>query len=67
MGILCLVKRYIGRLHRDEKGASAMEYAIIAGLIAVAIIFTVSTLGTDMDTIFSTISTELEKVDTTGS
>jgi len=67
MGILYVLKHYLPQLHGDEKAASAIEYAIIAGLIAVAIIVTVSTLGGDMDDIFSFISDELEKVDTTGS
>lgn len=46
---------------REEKGASAVEYALIAGLIAVAIIAAVQTLGTDISGVFTDISTQLTK------
>jgi pilus assembly protein Flp/PilA len=44
---------------REEKGASAVEYALIAGLIAVVIIGAVQTLGTDISGVFTDISTKL--------
>lgn len=47
---------------KREDGASAIEYALIAGLIAVAIIGTVGLLGTEMNTIFETIKDKLEEV-----
>jgi len=37
---------FVRRFGADEDGATAIEYALIAGLIAVAIISTISTLGT---------------------
>ena len=40
---------------RDKRGVSAVEYALIAALIAVVIIGTVSTLGTNIKSVFSTI------------
>lgn len=46
----------------DEEGATAIEYGLIAGLIAVAIIATITTLGTDLGLLFTKISTELGKV-----
>lgn len=46
---------------RDEEGASAIEYALIAGLIAVAIVATLTTLGTDISTLFGTISSKIPK------
>lgn len=42
-----------------EKGASAVEYALIAGLIAVVIIVTVQTLGTRITATFQSIVTAL--------
>lgn len=47
---------------KREDGASAIEYALIAGLIAVAIITAVSLLGGDLTSIFETISGELKDV-----
>lgn len=46
---------------KDEEGATAIEYALIAGLIAVAIIGALSALGTDIKDLFGKISSELEK------
>lgn len=37
---------------RDEKGATAIEYGLIAGLVAVVIIAAVTLLGTDLQGIF---------------
>jgi pilus assembly protein Flp/PilA len=44
------------RFARDEDGISAIEYALLASLIALAIVSTVSTLGTNMKTIFTNIA-----------
>nr|WP_204799434.1 Flp family type IVb pilin [Nitrosomonas nitrosa] len=44
---------------REEEGVTAIEYALIAALIAVAIIATVRTVGTDLNTVFTAISTAL--------
>ena len=49
---------------KREDGASAIEYAMIAGLIAVAIITVVSLLGGDIKTIFENIRTGLEPAKT---
>ncbi|WP_104172062.1 Flp family type IVb pilin [Arthrobacter sp. Y81] len=40
------------RLHRDEKGATAVEYGIMVGLIAVVIIVAVTLLGTTLQDMF---------------
>jgi pilus assembly protein Flp/PilA len=47
---------------KREDGASAIEYALIAGLIAVAIITAVAAVGTDITAVFNNIATELKKV-----
>ncbi len=47
------------RLKRDEKGATAVEYGLLVGLIAVAIIFTVSMLGGQLEALFGEVSDEL--------
>ena len=44
----------------DESGVTAIEYALIAALIAVAIIGTVTTVGTNMTTVFGEIGAQLK-------
>ncbi len=43
----------------DESGATAIEYGLIAALIAVAMIGAVTTLGNNLQTIFGTVSNSL--------
>lgn len=43
----------------DESGATAIEYGLIAGLISVVIAASVTTIGTDLKTIFASIATKL--------
>ena len=43
------------RLERDEKGATAVEYGLLVGLIAVAIIATLVLLGPRLDTLFRNV------------
>lgn len=44
---------------KDESGATAIEYALIAAGIAVAIITGVNAIGTQLNTSFTSISTKL--------
>ena len=44
------------RFMRDERGATAIEYAMIASGVAVAIAATVMSLGSKVKTIFTTTS-----------
>ncbi len=46
-------------LSRDESGAAAVEYGLLAGLIAVVIVGSVTTLGTTLKGIFDTIATKI--------
>jgi pilus assembly protein Flp/PilA len=45
---------------RDESGATAIEYGLIAALIAVVIIGAVTVVGTSLSTTFSTVSTSIK-------
>ena len=45
---------------RNESGVTAIEYGIIASLIAVVIIAAVTTLGTDLSNIFNTVAENLQ-------
>jgi pilus assembly protein Flp/PilA len=42
---------------QDEEGATAVEYGMMIGLIAVAIIVTVAAIGTQLNTLFGKIKT----------
>jgi pilus assembly protein Flp/PilA len=46
-------------LWKDESGATAIEYGLLAALISVAIILTVSSLGETLDGVFNKVDTEL--------
>ena len=52
------------RLRRDEKGATAVEYGLMVGLIAVVIIFAVTTLGGQLEDLFTDVSTGLTEAGT---
>ncbi|ADZ72087.1 Flp family type IVb pilin [Polymorphum gilvum] len=55
------MKNLFARFAKDESGATAIEYGLIAGLISVVIVGTVVTIGTDLSSVFTKISTELAK------
>ena len=48
------------RFLRDEEGVSAIEYGLIAALVAVAIITFLKTAGTSLQQIFQKVATELQ-------
>lgn len=50
----------IKQLIRDESGATAIEYGLIAGLVAVAIIAALSLLGDSLDNLFTDVSTQVD-------
>ena len=47
------------RLKKDEKGATAVEYGLMVGLIAVAIIVTVTALGGKLNGLFTSVKDAL--------
>ena len=47
------------RFMKNESGATAIEYGLIAALIAVAIIGAVTTLGTKINSTFGKVSAKL--------
>ncbi|KPP90298.1 Flp family type IVb pilin [Erythrobacter sp. HL-111] len=50
---------FFKNLVRDEQGATAIEYGLIAALIAVAAIGAMTTLGENLDATFDEVSGEL--------
>jgi len=51
--------KILARFLNDESGATAIEYGLIAGLIAVVIIGALSSLGTKLQTKFNAIAGNL--------
>ncbi|MDD3798744.1 MAG: Flp family type IVb pilin [Novosphingobium sp.] len=51
--------KFFSKLLRDEAGATAIEYGLIAALIAVAAIGAMTSLGGNLKTTFSTVSANL--------
>ncbi len=51
--------KFINKLIRDEAGATAIEYGLIAALIAVAAITAMGSLGNELTNTFSTVSTTM--------
>ncbi len=51
--------RMIKTLLSDTRGATAIEYGLIAGLIAVAIVAAVTLMGTNLQTVFGNVNTGL--------
>jgi pilus assembly protein Flp/PilA len=58
--MLSLYTHLVNRLRSEEKGATAVEYGIMVGLIAVVIIVAVSTLGGTLDGFFDTVNNTLK-------
>ena len=54
--------RIKNRFQRDETGATAVEYGIMVGVIAVAIIATLMLLGPELNSMFAKVNTELGKI-----
>lgn len=54
------MRNFIKTFAKDESGATAIEYGMIAALIAVAIVGIIATLGKNLTAAFTTISTAIE-------
>ena len=55
------MKALVSRFLKDESGATAIEYGLIASLIAVAIITAATTLGGNISATFNSIATKMTK------
>ena len=52
-------KEFISLLIRDESGVTAVEYGLIAALIAVAAVVVMGTAGTNLSGVFSQVAASL--------
>ena len=57
--LLTVVGSLKNRLNREESGATAVEYGLLVGLIAVAIIVAVGLLGGKLNALFTAVVTTL--------
>ncbi len=48
------------KIRKDESGATAIEYGLIAALVSVAAIGALTAMGTSLQTMFTTVSTLLK-------
>ena len=53
------MRNFVTKLLRDESGATAIEYGLIAALIAVVIIGAVTVVGTRLSTTFTSVGNSL--------
>ncbi|MDX0267674.1 Flp family type IVb pilin [Sinorhizobium meliloti] len=53
------MKKLLSKLARDESGATAIEYGLIAALISVALITGGNLLGEQIDKTFTDLSTKM--------
>jgi pilus assembly protein Flp/PilA len=62
MRLILKVQEWMNNLIHKEDGVTAIEYGLIAGLIAVVIIAAVALVGTELTDVFTAISTRLSTV-----
>ncbi len=48
------------KIRKDESGATAIEYGLIAALVSVAAIGALSAMGTSLDSMFQTVSQAIQ-------
>jgi pilus assembly protein Flp/PilA len=53
------MKKLFSKIRNNESGATAIEYGLIAALIAVVLISSLGTLGTNMGARFNSIGTSV--------
>jgi len=54
--------RLIGRFHRDERGATATEYALLVVFIALAVAVGANVLGAGVSNLFNAIGNQLSSI-----
>jgi pilus assembly protein Flp/PilA len=61
-----IMKTLFNRFIKDESGATAIEYGLIAALVAVMIIAGLNVIGPQLRTTFNSVGTALTNANTTG-
>ncbi len=58
------MRKFFASFAKDESGATAIEYGLIAALLSVAIIGTVGLVGDNLEKTYKTVSDELKAANT---
>jgi pilus assembly protein Flp/PilA len=53
------MSKFVTRFLKDESGATAIEYGLIAALVAVVLVGALTALGTQLSTTFQSVTTKL--------
>jgi pilus assembly protein Flp/PilA len=53
------MSKFVTRFLKDESGATAIEYGLIAALIAVVLVTALGLVGTNLTTVFGKVNTAL--------
>ena len=53
------MSKFVTRFLKNESGATAIEYGLIAALISVVIVTALTTIGTNLNTKFTSVGTSL--------
>ncbi len=53
------MKHFISRYVKDESGATAIEYGLIATMISIVVIATLNAVGSGLNTVFNQIASNL--------
>jgi len=53
------MSKFLSRLYKDETGATAIEYGLIAALIALVLVAAMTTLGTKVGGTFNKVSSKM--------
>jgi len=57
---------FFRRLRNDEEGATAIEYGLLAALVAVALITVLGTMSGELENTFENVQTSLEGANADG-
>ena len=55
-----LIANFLAKFLRDEQGATAIEYCLIASFIALAIVVSVQSIGPTLNTKFTSVNSSLK-------
>ena len=53
------MSKFVSRFMNDESGATAIEYGLIAALVAVVLVTALTAMGTKLSGVFDTVRTNL--------
>jgi pilus assembly protein Flp/PilA len=54
------MSKFVARFMKDESGATAIEYGLIAALISVVIVGALTTIGSNLNTKFTSVGNSLK-------